>query len=166
MKTQNESNTQNETNLERLYGQWKAEHEQLDRHATELTEWVAEQSKQRAAQFRETVRRLDDLSSRLKTHFDNEEAIGLELCVSQYGSASIAEAAQRQCERDHANISKRLKHLIDRMQDGEAECDVWKSGVLELNLIIDVLEQHEEQESENVCYFLPIDAESDEAKRL
>jgi hypothetical protein len=41
------------------------------------------------------------------------------------------------------------------MQDAEAECDSWKAGMAELNLTLDTLEQHEEQEFESVGWMLP-----------
>jgi len=41
------------------------------------------------------------------------------------------------------------------MQEAEFEMDAWKKGVHELGLIIDLIEQHDEQESESVSCLLP-----------
>jgi len=109
----------------------------------------------RTSQFRETVRKLTDLNEKLLAHFANEEEIGCQIQVAHGDGSPESDAAKRQCDRDHVNILNRLKHLIDRMQDAESECDAWKKGVYELGLIIDVIEQHEEQESENVNCLLP-----------
>ncbi len=147
--------TQGKPQVEVLYEQWKSEHQTLDRYAADLSEWIDRQSKMRLSQFRETVAKLTDLHQKLHSHFAIEETIGKQLREVHCGGSPESDAAHRQSERDHAHISSRLKHLIDRMQDAESESDAWKKGVYELGLIIDVLEQHEEQESENVCYLLP-----------
>ena len=147
--------TKDNPQIEKLFEDWKEEHQILDRFTTDLSEWIDRQSKMRLAQFRETVQKLSDLNSQLSTHFAKEEAIGKQLRALHCGNSAEAEAAQRQSERDHTHISSRLKHLIDRMQDAESECDAWKKGVYELSLIIDVIEQHEEQESESVCCLMP-----------
>lgn len=147
--------TQNESKGSAAFDQWKAEHRDIDRYATSLSEWIAFQSKQRAQQFQETVRKLTELNERLQLHFANEKQICQHLKTSHRECPMDAEAVQRQIDRDHATISTRLKHLIDRMQDAEFELDGWKKGVHELGLIIDLIEQHDEQESESVNCLLP-----------
>lgn len=147
--------TKDNPQIDTLFDDWKEEHQILDRFTTDLSEWMDRQSKLRMTQFRETVQKLSDLNSQLSTHFAKEEAIGKQLRALHCENSPEAEAAQRQSERDHAHISSRLKHLIDRMQDAESECDAWKKSVYELSLIIDVIEQHEEQESESVCCLIP-----------
>ncbi len=147
--------TQNSPQVDLLFEDWKEQHQILDRFTTDLSEWIDRQTKLRMAQFRETVQKLSDLNSQLSAHFAKEELIGKQLLVLHCGNSPEAQAAQRQSEKDHAHISSRLKHLIDRLQDAESECDAWKKGVNELSLIIDVIEQHEEQESESVCCLMP-----------
>jgi iron-sulfur cluster repair protein YtfE (RIC family) len=138
-----------------LFQGWKEEHCELDRQAMELSVWLHDQSKLRAAQFREAVSRISDLKERLTSHFKNEELICEELLKQRGWGSHESQAVQRQSNRDHEVISSRLKHLIDRMQEGESDCDSWTTGVRELNLILDVLEQHEEQEEESVGSLLP-----------
>lgn len=145
------------TGVDGLFEQWKEEHCQLDQCAMELSTWLHEQSLLRTAQFREAVKRIHVLSERLSAHFAREQAIASGLVESRGWVSQESLAVQRQSERDHSNISTRLKHLIDRMQEGEAECDAWATGVHEMNLILDVLEQHEEQEAESVGWLLPRD---------
>ena len=156
---QNESGntmkTQDKPKVDLLFEHWKVEHGVLDRYTVELSEWIDRQSKLRTSQFRETVRKLVDLNEKLLAHFAREEEIGKQIRVAHGNGSPEVDAAKRQCDRDHVNILNRLKHLIDRMQDAESECDAWKKGVYELGLIIDVIEQHEEQESENVTCLLP-----------
>ncbi|MCF7961816.1 MAG: hypothetical protein K9M08_13840 [Pirellula sp.] len=146
---------ENNPSVNSLFEQWKAEHCELDDYAMELASWIHQQSKQRNLQFREAVERLADLSARLASHFDREQEIGEKIVAAQRHLSPEAESLKRQADRDHSNIMKRLKHLSDRMQDAEAECDAWKAGMDELNLILDTLEQHEEQEAESVGWMLP-----------
>ncbi len=156
---QNESGntmkTQDKPKVDLLFEHWKVEHGVLDRYTVELSEWIDRQTKLRTSQFRETVRKLVDLNEKLLAHFAREEEIGKQIRVAHGKGSPEVDAAKRQCDRDHVNILNRLKHLIDRMQDAESECDAWKKGVYELGLIIDVIVQHEEQESENVTCLLP-----------
>ena len=147
--------TQDKPNVDLLFALWKVEHQELDRYTAELSEWIDGQSKLRTSQFSETVQKLADLNEKLQAHFGREEEIGKQILVAHSNGSPEADAANRQCDRDHVNILNRLKHLIDRMQEAEFECDAWKKGVYELGLIIDVIEQHEEQESENVTCLLP-----------
>ena len=147
--------TQDKPNVVLLFSLWKVEHQVLDRYTAELSEWIDSQSQLRIYQFRETVLKLADLNEKLQAHFAREEEIGKQIRVAHSNGSPEADAAKRQCDKDHINILDRLKHLIDRMQDAESECDAWKKGVYELGLIVDVIEQHEEQESENVNCLLP-----------
>jgi hypothetical protein len=141
--------------VDELFEQWKKEHCELDKYAMELSAWVHQQSQQREMQFREAVTRLGELNKKLAVHFTKEAEIGKQLLAIQGEHTPEAEALQRQAERDHSNIISRITHLIDRMQDVEAERDAWKDSMFELNLIIDVLEQHEEQEAESVGWLIP-----------
>ncbi len=138
-----------------LYQHWKEEHQQLNQSIAELSEWLAVQTKLRTTQFLETVRKLSELNDQLQDHFTREEALSDQICEACCHPSPEAEAVRRQSDRDHNDISNRLKHLIDRMQDASAEQDAWKSSVHELGLILDLIEQHEEQESESVCCLLP-----------
>jgi iron-sulfur cluster repair protein YtfE (RIC family) len=138
-----------------LFEQWKAEHREIGKFMHDLSQWISNQTKQRASQFQETVNRLNDLNSQLQAHFAREEALSIRLCESyQFGSPE-AVAVGRQSDRDHADISNRIKQLADRMTATQSEQDAWTKGVFELGLIMDLIEQHEEQESESVCCLLP-----------
>ena len=147
--------TQDKPKVDGVFEHWKAEHQVLDRYTSDLSEWIDRQSKMRTSQFRETVQKLTELDEKLRAHFAREEEIGEKIRSVHCDGTPEVEAAQRQTDKDHENILNRLKHLIDRMQEAETECDAWKKGVYELGLIIDVIEQHEEQESESVSCLLP-----------
>ena len=149
--------TQDKPKVDVLFEHWKAEHQVLDRFTSDLSEWIDRQSKLRSSQFRETVEKLTELNEQLRTHFSREQEIGEKMSSVHCDGSPEVEAVQRQTDRDHDNILNRLKHLIDRMQEAETESDAWKKGVYELGLIIDVIEQHEEQESESVNCLLPPD---------
>ena len=144
--------------IDKLFEQWKSQHCELDRFAQELEEWVHLQSKQREAQFREGVARLNELWQRLSNHFVQEQELGKQIALAREIPLPEADAMMRQSERDHTNIANRLKHLSDRMQDAESDIDAWKSCTQELQLILDVLEQHEEQEAESIGWLLPGDS--------
>lgn len=145
-----------QTALEQLFEQWKSQHCELDHFSLELEEWVHLQTKQREAQFREGVDRLNALWQKLSQHFSQEQELGKRIAAAQGRPLPETEAMLRQSERDHNHIANRLKHLSDRMQDAETDMDAWKSCTQELQLILDVLEQHEEQEAESIGWLLPV----------
>lgn len=147
--------TKENLQVDGLYQHWQAEHRTLNQSITALSEWIALQSQLRTAQYTETVAKLNELNSQLQDHFSGEEALSNQICESSCHVSPEADAVRRQNDRDHTDITNRLKHLIDRMHEASAEQDAWKSGVYELGLIIDLVEQHEEQESESVCCLLP-----------
>ena len=147
--------TQDESNGNAVFDQWKSEHQEIDRYTASLSEWIAFQSKLRSKQFQETAKKLTELNGHLQLHFAREKQICHHLKTAHSECPMDAEAVQRQIDRDHAAISIRLKHLVDRMQEAEFELDSWKKGVHELGLIIDLIEQHDEQESESVNCLLP-----------
>ena len=139
-----------------LFEQWKSEHRDINMLMIELTEWISIQSKQRNSQFEDTVKKLAGLDSQLQAHFAREETLCDRIAESYQAGSWEAEAVRRQSDRDHMDIKNRLKHLIDRMQEAKSEQDAWSEGAYELGLIIDIIEQHEEQESESVCSLLPV----------
>jgi len=138
-----------------VFDQWTFEHQVIDRFTVNLTEWIAAQSKLRCLQLRQTVEKLRELKEQLQSHFEREEEICRHLKTAHRDCSLDAEAMQRQTDRDQSGISARLKHLIDRMQEAEFEMDSWKKGVQELGLIIDLIEQHDEQQSESISSLLP-----------
>ena len=122
--------------IDQLFEQWKSQHCELDRFAQEL----------------------EELWHRLSNHFVQEQELGKQIALARAIPHPEADAMMRQSERDHTNIANRLKHLSDRMQDAESDIDAWKSCTQELQLILDVLEQHEEQEAESIGWLLPGDS--------
>jgi len=144
-----------ESNGNEVFDRWKSEHQLLEQYTSNLCEWIASQTKLRDLQFQETVKKLAELNEQLQGHFMREGQISEHLQSAHRDCTLDADAVKRQIDKDHANISNRLKHLIDRMQEAEHELDAWKKGVHELGLIIDLIEQHDEQEAESVTCLLP-----------
>ena len=96
-----------------------------------------------------------ELNEQLQAHFARERVLCEQMHDAHPNCQVDADAVQRQVERDHSHISSRLKHLMDRMQDAESEVDAWMKAVHELGLIIDLIEQHDEQEFDSVNCLLP-----------
>jgi predicted RNase H-like nuclease (RuvC/YqgF family) len=138
------------------FQQWKKEHQVIDKYTAELEVWIATQSKVRAQQFQQTVQKLNELNEQLQAHFTREDLICKNLDATHRDCPLDSDAVKRQIDRDHTNISNRLKQLIDRMQEAECEMDNWKTSVHELQLILDLVEQHDEQEFDSVsCLLTP-----------
>ncbi len=141
--------------LNQLFDQWKDEHRELDAYVRELTNWTNQESQLSVPRFLEAVTRLREFRDRLSAHFDKETELGNLLAKSRPGSSREIEGVRRQAAKDHSHLTKRLEALIGRMENAEAEFDSWSAAVYEFNLLIDVLEQHEEQEAESLGWLLP-----------
>jgi uncharacterized protein (DUF1501 family) len=147
--------TPTSSKIESLFTQWRSEHDSLDRFAVDLLNWAHDQSKRREAQYREAVAKVSELSERLAKHFARESEIVAMLIAARGEQSPEAAATRRQSERDHTNLTCRLKQLVDRIHESQSERDAWKTSMSELSLILDLLEQHEEQEAESIEWLIP-----------
>lgn len=141
--------------VQQLFDQWKSEHAALDQHEMELIQWVHDQSRQRDQQYRDAVAKVHELNQRLAQHFVREGEICSRLYRLRGAASEETRATIRQTAKDHDQILCRLKQLADRMQEARSELDAWKNSMAELNLIIDLIEQHEEQEAESIQWLIP-----------
>lgn len=138
-----------------LFSQWKSEHEQLSRFVRELSVWATQDSQSESPNFSQAAVGLRKLDQRLVEHFEKEQAIGLLLADARGTSTPEVEAVQRQADKDHLALQKRLHELIEKIDRGPRNPSTWNAAIEELNLFLDVLEQHEELESENVRSLIP-----------
>lgn len=139
-----------------FFEQWKEEHLQLDKYVLELSDWSHLDSQHQCPQFKEAADRLRGLEQRLVQHFSKETAIGLLLAEARGIATPEIEAARRQADKDHKLLADRLTRLIDLVNSASGDdVALWQKVRYELNLFLDVLEQHEELEAENVRWLIP-----------
>ncbi len=141
-----------------LFERWKDEHKQLDQVVDDLTGWtsMAEKSqKVEADRFLEAARHLRGLHELLTHHFSKEKIVGNLLAEARGIATPEIEAFQQKADKDHALLSSRLNKLIDYVESAPAQLSNWKSAIQELNLFLDLLEQHEELEAEHVHWLIP-----------
>lgn len=139
---------------ESLVDRWRGEHRELDQFVTEILSWMHDVSTLGIPRFGEAGSRLTQLRSRLVEHFRVEDEIATELCESR-PSCPDRQAAKRQAERDHKQLLTRVDELNDRLLQLEPPFASWQEAVQQIGLFMDVLEQHEEQESENLEWLSP-----------
>lgn len=137
-----------------LIDRWKDEHRKLDQFVDAITNWMHEVSSLGIPHFGEAGSRLTQLRERLVKHFQVEDQIAVELCEAR-PTCPERQAAKRQASRDHGQLLDRVDDLIERLSQLEPPFDSWQQAVYEIGLFIDALEQHEEQESENLQWLSP-----------
>ncbi len=101
---------------------------------------------------------LERLGASLAEHFRREEEL-VELLAAQRGWTDEVIAIRRQSLHDRGVLLTRIEHLSDRAIDEHAdwvsECETghrWQSLLTDLNLLADLIEQHEEQERESILW--------------
>jgi iron-sulfur cluster repair protein YtfE (RIC family) len=138
-----------------LFAKWQAEHRQLDEFTEELRTWTYEVAQLGIPHFGEAANKLTLLRVRLQKHFQQEDEIGNQLANQQSVPSVEIEATRRKATQDHISLSTRLDDLIDRLAQTEPPFDSWEQAVQEVDLFIDALEQHEEQESASITWLSP-----------
>ena len=132
--------------LDRLLQQWQQEHRELERVVGELRWWSSDSPSVDRLRFIEMADRLTLLRDHLFEHFDREVEIGWELPPHSASPAEELEASHRQAADDHQQLLERLDQLIGRLRASPLPFDSWQDALDELDLFLDSLDEHEEQE--------------------
>ena len=149
------TNAQPDISSQALFAKWQAEHQQLDQFTEELRTWTYDVAQLGIPHFGEAADKLTLLHGRLQSHFQQEDEIGSQLANQQSVPSVEIEATRRKAAQDHQSLSTRLDDLIDRLRQNEPPFDSWEQAVQEVDLFIDALEQHEEQESASITWLSP-----------
>ena len=149
-----DTNTSTNDVRETLLAKWHEEHQQLETFTDELRRWAYEIGQLGIPRFGQTAGKLTQLRTRLLSHFERENEIGSQLLNDQASSVEVQTTCQ-QSAHDHANLIKRLDDLISRLQQNEPPFDSWEQAVGEIDLFMDAIEEHEEQENANITWLSP-----------
>ena len=150
----NPMKTQSTSSFPALTEKWIREHLELDQWVSELVAWMDDVSKLGIPRFGQAGTQLNQLRHRLVEHFHVEDQIAIELCESRPSCMEV-QAARRQAARDHDQLLARMDDLYEKLMQLEPPFASWQDAVQQIGLFVDVLEQHEEQESENIHWLSP-----------
>ena len=150
-----DTNTSTNDVRETLLAKWHEEHQQLETFTNELRHWAYEIGQLGIPRFGQTAGKLTQLRARLVAHFERENEIGSQLLSDQASPSVEVQATCRQSALDHANLIKRLDDLIARLNQNEPPFDSWEQAVSEIDLFMDAIEEHEEQETANITWLSP-----------
>ena len=137
-----------------LFSQWQDEHRLLNQFTEELRQWSYQVAQLGIPHFGEAADKLIQLRHRLVDHFQREDQIGHQLLSECDGSVEMR-ATCRSASSDHENLLKRLDDLIARHQEVDPRFESWQQAMNEVDLFLDAMEQHEEQESANITWLTP-----------
>tara|TARA_R110002049_G_scaffold50370_3_gene143100 strand:- start:143229 stop:143693 length:465 start_codon:yes stop_codon:yes gene_type:complete len=135
---------------------WKQEDRELERQLDLIRQWMMETSAaSNENRFEESASRLSQLRSYLKQHFDHENELTYQLSEIYPKPSPEIEAIQRQAARDHVQLLEKIDALIEDMNRLAPPFDSWQAAIDQVEWFVDLLEQHEEQESESICAMMP-----------
>lgn len=142
--------------LKEQLARWLAEHQDLD---AELNQFLKRMSAVRwptEIQLLGIRSMLDRLAENLETHFACEGELIEGLVAARDGhSTPEIEAVRRQSAKDSAAVQGRVQAVRDLLCDPLRARHNWTELKAELNLIADLLEQHEEQEHSSIAWLRP-----------
>lgn len=141
--------------LNETFELWMQDYREIGDLCHDLIDRMAAGGK-RCTDIAKLEKELLHLLSRLQNHFQMELALGRLLTDAHGRSSSEIDATRRQADKDHAVLCDRFERLIERTvvnKDGSDESQ--GSVAYEFNLIIDVIEQHQELEFENLRSLFP-----------
>jgi hypothetical protein len=90
-------------------------------------------------------------------HFAREDQLIGQLADLYPTSSPQVDAVRRQASGDHDQLCERLDNLIERLDQVVPPFASWQNAMDEVELFVDALEQHEEQESETFKMLMPPD---------
>ncbi len=148
-------NTKQQNEIATIFRRWHAEDRELESSMDEVRDWMNEVSQLGIPHFGETATRLRPLRERLVTHFEREDKMVAELAELYPTQSPEVKAVQRQSSRDHDELLIRIDGLIARLEQPEPPFRSWQSAMNEVEMLVGVLEQHEDQEAESIEMLLP-----------
>jgi iron-sulfur cluster repair protein YtfE (RIC family) len=142
--------------LDNQLNHWLTEHRELDLELTRFLKRLTSVHWPTEIQLLGIRSMLDRLVEHLDAHFTREgELVELLVAARQGQSTPEIEAVHRQTMRDRHAILARVGAVRERLCDPLRARQTWAEIKAELNLIADVLEQHEEQERESIAWLRP-----------
>ena len=150
--------------LTEIFKNWRAEDCELEACLDEVRDWMREVSQFGIPHFGETATRLRPLRERLVRHFEREDSMIAQLAKSYPPPSPEIDAVRSQSAHDHNLLLSRLDDLMQRLNETEPPITSWQAAMDEIELFVDALELHEEQESESIKNLMPSDTD-DSSKR-
>jgi hypothetical protein len=148
-------NTDSNSMMPRAIQAWRQEDRELESRVDQVRDWMREVSQFGIPYFGEAATRLRPLRAKLEEHFALETELLLLLGDSYPSSSPEVEAVRRQSEHDHDLLLERIDDLVSRLEQVEPPFRSWLEAMDEVDLFVDVLEQHEEQELESLSMLIP-----------
>ncbi len=142
--------------VNRIFQQWQSEDRELEDRVDELRDWMQEVNQLGIPHFGETAGRLRPLRRLLVGHFDREDEMMAQLAKAYPASSPEVHGAQEHSTHDHLHLLCRVDELINRLAETEPPFDSWQAAMDDVEILVEALEQHEEDESDCVKMLLTI----------
>ena len=137
---------------------WRSEHLDLDAELTRFLQRMSAVSWPTEIQLLGIRSMLDRLVESLDRHFELEDQLLEGLVAARDGQTTPEiEAVRRQSARDSQAVRARIAAVRELLCSPVKARHTWTDIKAELNLIADLLEQHEEQERCSIAWLRPRD---------
>ena len=142
--------------LDQQLARWLDEHRNLDAELNQFLKRTSAVHWPTEIQLLGIRSMLDRLSENLDAHFACEEQLIDELVAARSGNSTPEiEAVRRQSARDNLAVQSRVRTVRELLCDPLRARHSWTEIKVELHLIADLLEQHEEQERNSIAWLRP-----------
>ena len=137
----------------RLLSDWQFEHRDLLRSIADFRRWVCGLRPSEDPLQANACDQLNQLRERLVQHFAREDEIGDELKAAEPSAAMELQAMCRQAGHEHAILLRRLDDLVARLMTVGCDCALRNDLINEIEMLVDAIDEHEEQEAECLAYW-------------
>ncbi|MCG8649412.1 MAG: hemerythrin domain-containing protein [Pirellulales bacterium] len=150
------NHNRNTQGVNEVFAVWNRENQALEAEIGRIRAWMSEVNQFGIPRFGEAATLLNQLRSHLVNHFDCESRLCAQLSGFWDGPCPELDQMCRQATHDHAQILLKLDDLIERLQQIDPPFASWQAAMNEVDLFVEYLEQHEEQESESLQALAPL----------
>lgn len=141
---------------------WHDEDRSLEMCINEVRAWMREVEQRGIPHFGETAAQLAPLRARLLQHFEREDRMLHQIAELFLAPTPEIDAVRTQALHEHDQLLFALDELRARLSKLQPPFASWQAAMREVDEFFSSLEQHEQQEAENVLALAAITAQHEQ----
>jgi Hemerythrin HHE cation binding domain len=134
---------------------WRREDGVLAARLDAIRKFMASESTWSDSNCSEVANSLSEFRDYLLSHFQAEDELTEQLATFYTESVPEIDAMKRQSDHDHQRLLGQLDELVESLGKPMPGFDCRANAIEKIEWFADLLEQHEDQEAENVRAFMP-----------
>jgi hypothetical protein len=152
-------NSEARQELESVFQAWKDQHQELLQNLDGFLDQLRDNAASDQASVggeHELVGQLNRTREKLQEHFIAERQMNKLLKASRGKPTPEINSLKQKAESEHRQLLSRLEGQVESIASAYRKKDPsrWLQSVDEINLFLDALEQHEDQEADNIRWLM------------